>query len=197
MVIHEQKEDISFDVQSLLNTLFVRGYKNHYIHVGPLIRREKPYSFFLREERRSLFNLLFHFLRRLPIQYIDVVMDKRSLNEQTSLVYTSVLTKKIAEELKAHYAYFSGFDKIIVYYDYGQSELAKILVSVFCTLFSNVEFRKAYPTDYILLQVADLICTVEMIEDKQIMSRSEEVFFHSKRDFYKNIIKTIRKKRMK
>jgi hypothetical protein len=95
-----------------------------------------------------------------------------------------------------HYDYFADFDKIIVYYDYGQSELAKIIISVFNALFVNVEFRKALPTDYILLQVADLICTVQMISTKKTLSRSEEEFFHSRRDFNKNISKTILKKKL-
>lgn len=100
------------------------------------------------------------------------------MNDQSPVAYTDALTKKIVSELKQHYEYFTRFDKIIVYYDYGQSELAKIIVSVFNALFINVEFRKALPTDYVLLQVADLICTVQMIAEKQSLSRSEEEFFH-------------------
>jgi len=196
MVLHEQDKDITGMVRSLKDTLNNRGYKNHYIHVGPLIRRESPYTDYSREERRSLFNLLFHFTRRAPIQYVGITMDKREVNDQTPIAYIDALTKKIVIELKSKLEYFTKFDKIIVYYDYGQSELAKILVSVFNALFSNVEFRKALPTDYTLLQVADLICTTQMISEKQSMSRSEEEFFHSKRDFYKNVLKYIFKKKL-
>ena len=63
-------------------------------------------------------------------------------------------------------------------------------------MFINVEFRKALPTDYVLLQVADLICTVQMISEKQSLSRSEEEFFHSRRDFNKNILKMILRKKI-
>ena len=196
MVIHEQKNDIKDRVKAFNRMLNDRGYSNHYIHVGPLIRREKPYFEFGRQERRSLFNFLFHFTRQAPIQYIGVTMDKRKLDDHSSVAYTDALTKKIAVELKQHNEYFTQFDKIIVYYDYGQSELAKIIVSVFNALFINVEFRKALPTDYVLLQVADLICTVQMISEKQSLSRSEEEFFHSRRDFKKNILKLILKKKL-
>ena len=123
-------------------------------------------------------------------------MDKRKLNDQSPVAYTDALTKMIVSELKQHYEYFTRFDKIIVYYDYGQSELAKIIISVFNALFINVEFRKALPTDYVLLQVADLICTVQMIAEKQSLSRSEEEFFHSRRDFNKNILKMILQKKI-
>lgn len=196
MVIHEQQDDITDRVKTFNRTLSDRGYSNHYIHVGPLIRREKPYLEFERQERRSLFNFLFHFTRQAPIRYIGVTMDKRKLNDQSPVAYTDALTKMIVLELKQHYEYFTRFDKIIVYYDYGQSELAKIIVSVFNALFINVEFRKALPTDYVLLQVADLICTVQMISEKQSLSHSEEEFFHSRRDFNKNILKMILQKKL-
>ena len=196
MVVHEQQDDITDRVSSFSRSLNDRGYSNHYLHVGPLIRREKPYLEFGRAERRTLFNLLFHFTRQAPVKYIGVTMDKRKANEQSPIAYIDALTKKIVAELRLHYEYFISFDKIIVYYDYGQSELAKILVSVFNALFVNVEFRKTLPTDYILLQVADLICTMQMISEKQSLSRSEEEFFHSRRDFNKNILKTIQQKKL-
>lgn len=62
--------------------------------------------------------------------------------EKSKLAYTDKLTKEIANQLRANDTYFSAFDRIIVYYDYGQVELAQILVSVFNTMFSDVEFRK-------------------------------------------------------
>lgn len=70
MVVHDQTQDLTGFLCSIKNVLNYHGYSNHYIHVGPLIRREKPYREFGREERRSLFNQLFHFTRQVPIKYI-------------------------------------------------------------------------------------------------------------------------------
>ncbi len=42
----------------------------------------------------------------------------------------------------------------------------RILTSVFSILFNNVEFRKVQPSDYKLFQVADLICTWELLAMK-------------------------------
>ena len=53
-----------------------------------------------------------------------------------------------------------SFDKIIVYYDNGQNELSAIINAIFSILFSNVEFRKAEPQKYRLLQAADFICSI-------------------------------------
>ena len=116
--------------------------------------------------------------------------------EKSKIAYTDKLTKEIVNKLREHYDYFSSFDTIIVYYDYGQTELARILVSVFNTMFSNVEFRKIETNQYKLSQAADLICTVEAIEQKSILTKSEVDFFHSKRDFRKNIYKNIAKKKL-
>ena len=196
MVLHEQNNSIAGIVDILESKLRNWGYEKHYIHVGPLIRREPPYLEVSREERRSLFNALYHFARLAPIQYLKVSMDKRECKEHSSVEYTNKLSKMISSILKEHAGYFNAFDKIIVYYDYGQAELAKILVSVFNALFSNIEIRKELPTKYRLLQVADLLCTVEMIADKSILTKSERDFFYSKRDFEKNILKQIEKKRM-
>ena len=195
MVLHEQDKSIKGLVSALDSKLRNWGYENHYIHVAPLIRRETPYAHDLRENRKALFNALFHFARTAPISYIGVSMDKRRIEDDSVIGNTDAITKQIVAELKNNYDYISGFDRIIVYYDYGQSELARVLVSVFNALFTSVEFRKALPTDYVLLQVADLICTVQMIASKDALSKSETEFFHSRRDFTKTILKQILKKR--
>lgn len=80
-----------------------------------------------------------------------------------------------------HQDYFGSFEKIIVYYDYGQSELSSILNAVFSLLFNDVEFRKAEPQKYRLLQVADFVCSLELLQIKRNekrLSKSEEKFFY-------------------
>ena len=62
--------------------------------------------------------------------------------------------------------------------------------------FSNVEFRKIETNQYKLSQAADLICTVEAIAQKTILTKSESEFFHSKNEFRKNIYKNIAKKKL-
>ena len=89
-----------------------------------------------------------------------------------------------------------GLYREVIYYDYGQIELVQILISVFNTMFSDVEFRKIETNQYKLSQTADLICTVEAIAQKNILTKSESEFFHSKNDFKKNIYKNIVKKKL-
>lgn len=196
MVLHDQKIDISGNIEALEKQISNWGYPEHTIHTGPLIRRESVYKNDLREKRKALFNALYHFTRLLDIKYLCPVINQGNCAEKSKLVYTDKLTKEIANQLRANYTYFTSFDKVIVYYDYGQVELAQILVSVFNTMFSNVEFRKIETNQYKLSQAADLICTVEAIAQKNVLTKSESEFFHSKHDFNKNIYKNIVRKKL-
>lgn len=196
MVLHNQEKDISKNIKALEKHVSDWGYPEHTIHTGPLIRREGIYKNDLREERKALFNALYHFTRMLDINYICPIINQGDCTEKSKIAYTNKLTKEIANKLRANYDYFTAFDTIIVYYDYGQIELAQILVSVFNTMFSNVEFRKIETNQYKLSQAADLICTVEAISKKNILTKSETEFFHSKNDFKKNIYKNISKKKL-
>lgn len=198
MVFHDQSDDILNAISNLDEYVKKLGFSNNAIHVGPLIRRERQYLYELREKRQALFKTLFHFTRKLPIHYICPKINKAEC-EDDEHAYIAKLSKAISDELKKHLNYFNSFDLIINYYDYGQSELTKIIVTVFNTLFSNVEMRKVKPTDYKLFQVADLICTMELTHDKaerNALSKSELEFFHSARDFRKNLYKQLEKKKL-
>lgn len=88
---------------------------------------------------------------------------------------------------------------MIQYYDNGQVEVTRILSSVFNALLENVEFKKVFPTDYRLFQVADLICTLKLTELKMLghhLSKSEVYFFNDERTLKKNYLKPLSKKEM-
>ena len=60
--------------------------------------------------------------------------------------------------------------------------------------------RKVLPSDYKLFQVADMICTLELINFKikdRDLSRSEKLIFHSKSQFNKDFIKSLKKKEIR
>lgn len=141
-----------------------------------------------------------------PFYYVAMVFHEQHLPisddiecEDNEIAYTAKLSKAITDDLKKHYDYFSSFDVIVNYYDNGQHELTKILAFAFTDLFSNVEFSKVQPAEYKLFQVADLICTMELTNDKaerNMLSKSELEFFHSAHDFKKNLYKQLEKKKL-
>ena len=57
---------------------------------------------------------------------------------------------------------------------------SKILSSVFNALLPNPIFRKVMPSEYKLFQVADLLCTMELVRlkyENNLFSKSEMIFF--------------------
>lgn len=197
MVMHNQDVDINSRINELTEHIFQLGYDDHAIHTGPLIRRESIYINDEIEKRRALFNSLFHFTRKLDINYICAIIKKSECADNIQL--TMKISKEISNALKRNEAFYRGYKRIIIYYDNGQVELTKIITSVFSTLFSDVEFRRVQPVEYKLFQVADLICTLELVFKKaqnNSFSNSEILFFGSTREFNKNIYKYIEKKKL-
>ena len=83
-----------------------------------------------------------------------------------------------------------------IYYDNGQVEVTKLLASVFTILLPRVEMRKVIPSDYRLFQVADMLCSMELIRlklDASAVSASEMEFFGNIRDLKKNYLKPLEK----
>ena len=70
---------------------------------------------------------------------------------------------------------------------------------MFNSLLSNVEFRKAEPQKYRLLQVADFICSMELLKikkDEKRLSKSEERFFYKSQELKKTFLKSVDKKKL-
>ncbi|MBR5338089.1 MAG: DUF3800 domain-containing protein [Lachnospiraceae bacterium] len=198
MVLHEQSVDISSNIIALDQKIRDLGFPPHAIHTGPIIRKESLYEQYDDpSDRRRLLNALYHFTRKLDIHYLCPYIKK---TEQDDFIQINAkLSREIASQLRAHKDYFDSFDRIIIYYDNGQSALTKILTSVFSTLFINVDFRRVRPADYKLFQVADLICTWELLALKaktNSFSTSERNMFESEREFMRNRYKLISRKRL-
>ena len=197
LVFHNQNNDIKEQVERLNRKIIEHGFEDHAIHTGPIIRNEGFYQRYTVEERTKLFNDLLFFTQKVDINYHTLTLDKKHINNKNELVQK--LSKQLKIFLRDKYDYFMEFDKIIIYYDYGQSEITTILTSVFSVLFDNVQFRHVQPYQYKLFQVADLICTLELSRmnfENSKESKSENNFYVSKRKFRDFYYKTIKKKQI-
>ena len=197
VVLHEQSISIQQEIDGMESYLSSLGYPHHALHAGPLIRRESVYENELMEDRKKLFNLLFRFARKLPIQFFCAKVRKSECKDADHL--ESKLTKAITAEIRNHEEYLRSFDKIIIYYDNGQKALKRILNIIFSSMFSNVEVRKVQPADYKLFQVADLICTLEHIYLKSelgLFSNTEKEFFTTVHEFKKEYWRKLNKQRI-
>lgn len=196
-VFHNQDNAIDWQVAKLEESVKNAGFDVEYIHTGPVIRREQVFARYSIDERRKLLYKMLNFVNACPISYLTVVVDRKEAVDKVSL--SGKLAKAINVAMSVHQDFFSSFDKIIVYYDNGQNELSAILNAVFSIQFSNVEFRKAEPQKYRLLQAADFICTMELIKikrDEKRLSKSEKQFFYKSQELKKTFLKSIEKKKL-
>ena len=195
MVFHDQSNDISEEVAKLDTALKNIGYNNPVIHTEPLIRKEEDYSNMLPNERRAILSKLFFFAMHAGIRYRAFVYEKKDFDDTLKL--EARIARDISQFLRDRVTEFQQFDRIILYYDNGQRELTRILNTVLASAFSNYDVRKVFPWQYKLFQVADLICTMSLIETKtkqHDLSHSERLIFHSKRELYKDFLKPLGKK---
>jgi hypothetical protein len=198
MLFHDQADEVADAIAALDERAKNAGFGSNAIHTGPIVRREEPYRDRTIDERKKLLGALMDFCRRTNVKYTLLRVDKKDI---TSIIdITAKLSKQILLFVTAHLTFFQKFDEIVVYYDNGQIELTRVLTSALTVLLSNVSFRLVKPSDYKLFQLVDMFCSLELTAIKfetNTASRSDTDFFHSRHDFLRNYLKTIRKKRLR
>ena len=197
-VFHDQRNDINEEVLKLEKSTHESGFDVDYIHTGPVIRREDIFEEYSIDERRRLIYKIFNFVIKCPITYHTVAVNRREAVDKVGL--SGKLGKAINTYIKDNVEYLLSFDKVIVYYDNGQSDLSAILNAVFSIWIPGVEFRKVEPQKYRLLQAADFFCSMELLRikrDENRLSKTEEKFFYKPQELKKVFLKGIEKKRHK
>lgn len=195
LVLHEQKNSIESELAALDEVLSSCGFPvGCAIHTGPIIRREEMYVNFSIAERKRILSKLFAFTRRVNVKYMTFAYKKREFDNRFKL--RQRMARDLSLFIDSAMGYFTSFDKVIVYYDNGQSIITDIIGTVFAAKFFEVDFRKVLPVQYRLFQSADLICTLELLRLKVAaheLSSSELAFFKSERELKKNYLKQIEK----
>lgn len=197
LLFHDQKNEITANVKKLEDSTKNSGFDFEYIHTGPVIRREDVLAGLSIDERRKLLFKMLNFIVSSPVTYEVAVVNRKEASDKITL--SGRLGREITNIIQKHKAFLDRFDKIIVYYDNGQIELGAILNTVFSIHFTNVEFRKAEPQKYRLLQAADFICSMELLRIKKAenrLSKSEKQFFYKPQELKKTFFRTVDKKRL-
>ncbi len=196
-VFHDQNNPIHHQVAKLEESIKNSGFDIEYIHTGPVIRREDVFERYSIDERRKLLYKMLNFINTCPISHFTVEINRKEANNKVEL--SGKLAKAIHKAVSAHQVFFSAYEKVIVYYDNGQTELSAILNAVLSISFMNIEFRLAEPQKYRLLQAADFICSMELMRIKKIenrLSQSEKKFFYKPQELKKTFLKSIDKKHL-
>lgn len=198
LVFHDQSKSITKEIGELRKHVIEQGFPaNHAVHTAPLVRREKKYKSLDWPQRRKLFRHIFDFTRFCEISYVAFAFERKELKQPQELV--DRMSQEIRGFVRDNLRFFQGYDRIVVYYDNGQKEISRIINEAINTVLA-AETKTAYPSEYCLLQAADLICTLELARAKvdkkgYSLSPSEEYFFTSERKLKKNYLKPLLKKR--
>jgi hypothetical protein len=200
LVFHDQIADISQYVKELNRSNYDLGLDSDSFrfHMGPLIRQEDEYAAMSRPMRGKILDRMMTFVRKVDFKYHCIGVDTKFINT-TQQVFDRLMGQ-LVDLIKEHRELFECIDKVKIYYDAGQKQVSRLLEEVFTeNLPSPLEFAQGVRQDsYKLLQVADLICTVRLIEvrlqDGGELTKSENRFFGGQRDFQRNILKRIKRK---
>ncbi len=191
---HEQKDDIMFELNRLNERLKKLGY-TEMIHMASLIMGRAEYNSFNIKLRKSIFNSIYQFSRRIKVRYKTIIVDKRFTDNNTSL--RQKLSIEINKMVNENETYFKKFDKIVLYYDNGQETLGTILDSIFYR-FEGFEHRINFDhKEKRLFQVSDMLTYIDKYDYKyknKIPFTEGEKFFFSVEDI-RRVLKELNKKR--
>ena len=73
---HEQNNDIMLELNKLNDRLYNIGYTDM-LHIADLIMKRGDYSKFPIAKRKSIFNSIYQFCRRIPVKYKTIIIDKK------------------------------------------------------------------------------------------------------------------------
>lgn len=191
---HEQTDDVIPELNKLNERLNKIGYTKM-IHMADLISRRGDYKNFSIEKRKSIFNSIYQFSRRIPVKYSTIIVDKKYAN--SSRVLKQQLSFRINKLIKDHENYFKKFDKIVMYYDNGQEVLGTILDSIFLRFDSFIHRVDFDHQEKRLFQVSDMLTFIDKYDykfkNKIKISKSEKYFFSTEE--IRKVLKELNKKR--
>lgn len=166
---------------------------DHFVHVGNLIRGEKPYEEMLREERWKLFYALYLFAYFAKYKVIVSTIVK---DEKDSEIVTAI-TKALINSIEDCIDYLNSFDEIVLHYDYGQGILAGIITGTFLSMFTNCKIVKTPQSQNPYMQLADLFAYFELLQykmSKSYLTKSETRFFGGIRNLRDKVIHNLERK---
>lgn len=191
---HEHTDDIMMELNRLNERLSVIGYTNM-IHMADLIMHREDYKNFNIATRKSIFNAIYQFARRIPVKYRTIIVNKNYTDN--SRVLRQQIASDINRMIRDNEDYFNKFDQIIMYYDNGQETLGTILDSIFLQ-FEGFEHRVDFDhKEKRLFQVSDMLTFIDKYDYKykyRMKLTSGERYFFTNEDI-RRILKELNKKR--
>lgn len=196
LVFHDDGTDISSYVREYRNGVFNAGAdpESMSFHTAPLIRQEDQFAAMNRHTRGRIFYQMLSLARKCDVRYKSFWVDTKFVSSDLQIVNT--LRGQIEEFVATHRELFSSVESVDLYYDAGQKGVTRILEALVSSCPCPVRVvQGAIQKDYLLLQVADFLCTLKLIALRADVgipfNSSEKKFFGSARDFKRNVLRKI------
>ena len=193
-LFHDQKEDINEQINLFKQKIQYLNLPNNYIHTGPIIRKEGDYEKLTIQDRRKAIESSINFIRKIPVSYHTFIVERKKAKD--AVQETASLSKEIKEFLVKNGEMFEKYDYVKVYYDDGQDQLSRLLAAVLSgSIRSELVLKKVRSAkDYLLSQMADVCCGLELINyklHKNLFLNTEKAFFKTEAQFLKDYYKKI------
>ena len=200
LVFHRQDEPIQPNIAQYEYTLTKELLDTIPFHFNPLLNGQDDYKWKDIRSRKRQLHAFRIFAEHLPIAYAAFVFEKRSRVTNTAQL-TRAIEADVKGFLRSKQSYLQDFDQVKIYYDDGQSIVTKALHLAIESAISNqaAVYKDASPKLYRLAQVADYLCGIELTAvkyERHLETRTDVEFFGSIRNFKKNYLKKIRRKRL-
>lgn len=200
LVFHRQDEPIQPNIAQYECTLTKELLDTIPFHFNPLLNGQDDYKWKDIRSRKRQLHAFRIFAEHLPIAYAAFVFEKRSRVTNTAQL-TRAIEADVKGLLRSKQAYLQDFDQVKIYYDDGQSIVTKALhLAIEGAISSQTAvYKDASPKLYRLAQVADYLCGIELTAakyERHLETRTDVEFFGSIRNFKKNYLKKIRRKRL-
>lgn len=203
LVLHDQSDSLRKFESDYQSALREQGLPDIPMHASPLVNGHDEYRNMdveLRKKHLSAFRI---FSQYLPFRYACFCYRKNQLSKDSSS--SNSFIQRIRKDLAIFFIdqleYLQQFEAVKIYYDNGQALVTKALHDAVGYALSKeaIVYRDASPARYRFSQVVDYICTLELEALKYgegSEGRTSTLFFGTKRQFERNYLKKIRKKRV-
>lgn len=198
LLLHDQAFKIDSLVRKLDRSLDSVGIANLCFHAGPIIRANQQFEFMNWDLRRKIFSRMMSFARAVDFKYHCLFVDKRYVDSVEKII--EHLETQLGKLVDGKRTEFMDFDRVKVYYDCGQKQITNFLHKFFeARKELRVEFAQAVePRRYKLFQLADLVCTIKLLELKLIndgkLSQCEHRFFGGAKHFRHDYLRGFKEK---
>ena len=174
------------------------GIKDLCFHASPIMRGNNGFRFMTCDLRRRIFHRMMAFARQTDFSYSCLCVDKKYSGGREQMEES--LERQFADFAIRNRDMFTASGGMTVYYDCGQKSV---------TNFHKRDVRKhipcpavfaqaVEPRKYRLFQVADLVCTLRLLEMKiesgAEFTADEYRFFGGTKKFRHNILRHIKTK---